>query len=164
MKSNRNLWPLAIVVTFVLFISGTVSLVVMACSHKVELVSANYYEQELQFQGQLDRMKRTSQLAAPARVIYDPTRKLIAISLPAEHQGLKVTGGIDLYRPSAAGQDRHLKLQIDERGMQNLDAAHLGAGLWKLRLSWQIDGREYFHEQQVVIRSESQWTTGPHLF
>jgi hypothetical protein len=50
MKSNRNLWPWAIVLTFVLFISGTVSLVVMACSQKVELVSQNYYEQELQFQ------------------------------------------------------------------------------------------------------------------
>ena len=155
MKSNRNLWPWAIVLTFVLFISGTVSLVVMACSQKVELVNANYYEQELQFQGQLDRMNRTSRLAVPARVSYDPIRKLIAISLPPEHKARMVTGHIDLYRPSAAGRDRHLPLQTDERGMQNLDAAHLGAGFWKLRLSWQIDGREYFYEQQVVIGSKS---------
>ena len=155
MKSNRNFWPWAIVLTFVLFISGTVSLVFIACSQKVELVSQNYYEQELQFQGQLDRMNRTSQLAAPTRISYDPARKVIAISLPPEHQGRKVTGHIDLYRPSAAGMDRHLKLQTDERGMQNLDAAQLGAGLWKLRVSWQIDGREYFHEQQMVISSKS---------
>ena len=155
MKSNRNLWPWAIVLTFVLFISGTVSLVVMACSQKVELVSANYYEQELQFQGQLERMNRTSQLAVPASVRYDPIRKLIAISLPPEHQGRKVSGHIDLYRPSAAGQDRQLPLQTDERGMQTLDATHLGAGFWKLRLSWQVDDREYFHEQQIVIGSKS---------
>jgi hypothetical protein len=155
MKSNRNLWPWAIVLTLILFISGTVSLVVMACSQKVELVSANYYEQELQFQGHLDRMNRTSQLAVPASVSYDPIRKLIAISLPPEHQGRKVTGHIDLYRPSAAGQDRHFPLQPDERGLQSLDAARLGAGFWKLRLSWRVDGREYFHEQQVVIGSKS---------
>lgn len=155
MKSNRNLWPWAIVLTFVLFISGTVSLVVMACSQRVELVSPNYYEQELQFQGQLDRMNRTSQLAAPAKVSYDPVHKLIAISLPPEHQGRKATGRIDLYRPSAAGQDRRLALQTDERGSQNLDAARLGTGLWKLRLTWQVDGQEYFHEQPVVIGSKS---------
>lgn len=154
MKSNRNLWPWAIVLTFVLFISGTVSLVVMACSQKVELVSQNYYEQELQFQGQLDRMNRTSQLAMPAQVSYEPVRKLITISLPPEHRGHKVTGEIALYRPSAAGQDRHLMLQTDERGLQNLNAASLGTGLWKLRLSWQVDGREYFHEQQLVIGSK----------
>jgi hypothetical protein len=155
MKSNRNLWPWAIVLTFVLFISGTVSLVVMACSQKVELVSQNYYEQELQFQGQLDRMNRTSRLAVPASISYDPIRRLIAISLPPEHKGRMVTGHIDLYRPSAAGQDRRLTLQTDERGIQSLDAAHLGAGLWKLRLSWQVDDREYFHEQQIVIGSKS---------
>lgn len=155
MKSTRNPWPWAIVLTFVLFISGTVSLVVMACSQKVELVSNNYYEQELQFQEQLDRMNHTSQLAAPAKINYDPVRKLIAISLPPEHHGRKTTGHIDLYRPSAAGQDRHLMLQTDERGMQNLNVAQLGAGLWKLRLRWQVDGREYFHEQQVVIGSKS---------
>lgn len=151
---SRNLWPWAIVITFVLFISGTVSLVVMACSQKAELVSQNYYEQELQFQGQLDRMNRTSQLTAPASVSYDPIRKVIAISLPPEHQGRKVTGHIDLYRPSAAGQDCGLALQTDERGMQSLDAARLGAGFWKLRLIWQVDGREYFHEQHVVIGSK----------
>jgi len=155
MKSNRNLWPWAIVLTFVLFISGTVSLVVMACSQKVELVSQNYYEQELQFQGQLDRMNRASQLTAPAKISYDPVRKLIAISLPPEHQGRNVTGCIDLYRPSAAGQDRRLALQTDAHGSQNLDATQFGIGLWKLRLSWQVDGREYFHEQQVVIGSKS---------
>jgi nitrogen fixation protein FixH len=100
-------------------------------------------------------MNRTSQLAAPARVSYDSVRKLIAIALPPEHQGRKVTGHIDLYRPSAAGQDRRLTLQTDERGSQSVDAAHLGAGLWKLRLTWQVDGREYFHEQQVVIGAKS---------
>jgi nitrogen fixation protein FixH len=127
----------------------------MACSQKVELVSQNYYEQELQFQGQLDRLNRTRQLAVPARISYDPVHKLIAISLPPEQQARKVTGHINLYRPSAAGQDRQLTLQTDEQGVQTLDATQLEVGLWKLRLSWQVDGREYFHEQQLVIGSKS---------
>ena len=43
MKNSRNLWPLGIIVTFSLFFAGTVSLVVMACSQKTDLVSADYY-------------------------------------------------------------------------------------------------------------------------
>jgi hypothetical protein len=150
-----NAWPWAIVLTFVLFISGTVSLVVMACSQKVDLVSANYYEQELQFQGQLDRLNRTQRLGAPATVSYDPARKAITFRLPPEHQDRKVTGRLDLYRPSASGQDRQLALLTDNRGMQTIDAANLGAGLWKVRVTWQVDGKEYFVEQQVVIGSKS---------
>jgi len=43
MKPTPNLWPLGIIAAFVIFISGTISLVVMASSHKAELVSDNYY-------------------------------------------------------------------------------------------------------------------------
>ena len=71
MKTSRNLWPLGIIVTFALFFAGTVGLVVMACSQKVDLVSADYYEQELKFQGRIDRVERTRHAATQAAVAYD---------------------------------------------------------------------------------------------
>ena len=45
MQTNRNLWPIGIVVVCALFVAGTVGLIVMACSQKVDLVSKDYYEQ-----------------------------------------------------------------------------------------------------------------------
>ena len=41
MKTPRNLWPTGIIVTFVLFFAGTIGLVVMACSQRADLVSAD---------------------------------------------------------------------------------------------------------------------------
>ena len=43
----------------------------MACSQKVDLVSPDYYEQELKFQGQIDRVERTRRAASQAAVAYD---------------------------------------------------------------------------------------------
>ena len=64
MKTTRNLWPTAIIVFCSLFVAGTAGLVVMACSQKEDLVSADYYEKELKFQGQIDGAERTRREAS----------------------------------------------------------------------------------------------------
>ena len=146
MKPPRNLWPLGIILTLVIFISGTVGLVVMACMHNTELVNANYYDQEIKYQGRIDSEARAQQ--AGANVSYDGVARHIVISLP----GAKgVTGQIQLYRPSAAGLDKEYKLEPAADGIQTLDAAGLKPGLWKIRVSWNSDGRDYFVDQKIII-------------
>src|SRR5215831_167193 len=100
MKPTRNLWPYGIGLAFAIFGLGTASLVVMACSQKVDLVSSDYYEQELKFQGQIDRARRTGSLGVEACVAYDRLKKAITISLPARQVEPSLTGRIQLYRPS----------------------------------------------------------------
>lgn len=151
MKPTRNLWPLAIILTFVLFISGTIGLVVMASTQRVDLVSKNYYEQELKFQAQIDRSEHARHLSAPAKVAYDRSRRRITLTLPPEHAAHPVTGQIQLYRPSEADLDRQLRLQTDDHGSQSLDASHLKPGLWKIRLSWSVADEGFFSDQQLVI-------------
>ena len=51
MKTNINLWPFSILAAFGLFFIGMASVVVIASTHREHLVSDNYYEQELKFQG-----------------------------------------------------------------------------------------------------------------
>jgi hypothetical protein len=151
MKPTQNLWPYAIILTFVLFISGTVSLVVMACSQKADLVSPNYYEEELKFQGQLDRLKRAQQLPGSASVAYDDAQRRITIALPHQGIGHEITGNVQLYRPSEAGLDRHLELRLDEQGNQFVDARSLAPGLWKVRVAWTVDKQDYLVDEKVVV-------------
>ena len=146
MKPSRNFWPLGIILTFVVFISGTVGLVVMASMHSVDLVNANYYDQEIKYQARIDSEARAHD--AGATVSYDGTARHIVISVPAAQN---VTGQIQLYRPSAAGLDQEFKLEPSATGIQTLDTSSLRPGLWKIRVSWSQDGRDYFLDQKVVI-------------
>jgi len=146
MKAQRNLWPFGIILTFVVFISGTIGLVVMACMHSTDLVNANYYDQEIKYQARIDSEARAQQ--AGATVSYDKTAHRILIALPATKS---VAGQIQLYRPSAAGLDKEYKLQPAANGIQTLDAARLQPGLWKIRVSWNSDGRDYFIDQPIII-------------
>ena len=151
MKLKSNPWPFAIILTFIIFLAGTIGLVVMACTRKVDLVSSNYYEQELQFQGQIDRVNRTQHLATQASVAYDAANKRITISLPMAQTRHPVNGSIQLYRPSAAGMDQQLDLKVNANGIQSVDAAGLRPGLWKVRVSWTVNHQDYFIDQQIVI-------------
>jgi nitrogen fixation protein FixH len=151
MATSRNLWPLGVILTLVGFFAGTVGLVVMACSQRVDLVSPDYYERELKFQGRIDQVERTHRAARQASVAFDAAGKCITVSLPADQAGHEISGRIELYRPSAAGMDRAVKLAPDVKGVQRLDAAGLAPGLWKVRVSWTFERQDYFLDEKVVV-------------
>ena len=155
MKNGKNPWPWAIILTFVLFICGTVCLVVMACAQRVDLVSANYYEDELKFQKQLDRLNRARQLEGTARVTCDNAKHRLTVSLPPQEVGHDIVGQIQLYRPSAAGLDRQVALHPDSSGLQALDASSLAPGLWKVRVFWTVDQQDYLIDQKVVVAANA---------
>ncbi len=151
MKSKRNFWPLGIIFGAALCVSGYAAFVVIACTHKSELVSENYYDQEIKYQTRIDSQARTGQLATRASATYDDVSKRILVSLPAEHVGKAATGEIVLFRPSSAGQDRLFKLSPDKDGVQMLDVADVPQGLYRLRFSWNVAGADYFLDQKIVI-------------
>jgi nitrogen fixation protein FixH len=151
MKATRNFWPLGIVLAFVLFIGGTAGLIVLASTQKTDLVSENYYEQEIQYQDRIESLARTKELEGRASVAYDSGRQRITLSLPAEHIRAKATGQIQLYRPSATSLDRRIPLAADTNGIQVLDVSGLPKGLWKLRLAWNAAELDYFLDETIVI-------------
>lgn len=150
MKSSLNPWPYGIIVTFVLFISATIGLVIMACGQKADLVSADYYEQEIRFQSQLDRAARAR--AVPAAVSYEAASHQIKIELPANRSDRASAGRIQLYRPSSANLDRKFNLDLNPQGVQCLDASALASGLWKVRVSWTEAHQEFYIERSVTIK------------
>src|ERR1051326_4806174 len=140
MKPTRNFWPMGLILTFAIFISGTVGLVVMACSQKTDLVSADYYEREIRFQSHIDSLGRGKQVKAEIR--YAGERHCIRISIPQGRNGERLTGKVQLYRPSAAGWDGERELEVDPEGVQSIDTAGLRPGLWKVRVGWTAGGQE----------------------
>jgi hypothetical protein len=149
---KRNLWPLGIILTFVIFISGTAFLIVLAATHSTDLVNENYYEQELRFQTHLDGLQRANRLAQPATVIYAAASKHIALTLPPSHANRSIVGNIELYRPSAAGLDRQIEFKPDTSGVQLFDATDMQSGLWKVRVTWTVDGQEFCIDQKINVK------------
>ena len=142
---------MAIIANFVVFIAFIICFTVFASRQKMDLVRHDYYDDEVRYQQQLDRLNRTQPLAPQLAVQYDAARRQITIALPSAHAGKLVTGEIRFYRPSEERLDRDVQLAVDAQGVQRVDARALQAGHWKVRVYWKVDGQEYFFTRPLLV-------------
>lgn len=145
---KRNPWPYAIIGYFVVFIAAMASWIVFAVRNDMELVRPDYYEQEIKYQAQIDRLERTSAVRGQLSLDYSPAAQSVALTLPTG-----AVGEVHLYRPSDAALDRRVKLELDQAGRQVLNVAELRGGLWRMRVSWTAGGSEYYFEEPLVIEA-----------
>ncbi|HWD17808.1 MAG TPA: FixH family protein [Verrucomicrobiae bacterium] len=147
-----NPWPAGLFLFFVVFVVYIVGFVIFASRQHMELVRADYYDQEIRFQQQIDRERRTAPIMAHAAIDYDRARQSITVSLPSVKTN-DLAGEISLYRPSDSELDRDVALALDAAGRQAIDSRALRAGLWRVRVAWKAGGQDYFFEKPIIIRS-----------
>jgi hypothetical protein len=150
-STRWNPWPVCIIAFFSLAIIGCVSFVAFCTLHPTELVAQDYYEQEIRYQSQLDRMEMVRASGSLASIQYHQNQKLITISIPESGDKDRPTGKVELYRPSAASLDQSVKLEVDEKGNQQIDAGKLQPGLWKVKVTWSVGGKDFFLDRKVRI-------------
>jgi nitrogen fixation protein FixH len=150
-----NPWPVSIISFFSVAILGCATFVTFCSRHPADLISPNYYEEEVRYQGQIDRQQQTQAQAPLASVRYDRAAKCLSLSVPVIMAAAKPAGQIQLYRPSAMNLDRTIKLDLTPSGSQMIDATSLVPGLWKVRVSWNLHEQQYFIDQKIVIPTEA---------
>ncbi|MDB5236470.1 MAG: hypothetical protein JWR44_3463 [Hymenobacter sp.] len=150
--TRRNFWPHAIIATFVLFASYIGYMVQQAMSTSVDLVSADYYQQELAYQKRMESTARTAALPAPVQVHYERATQRIRLQLPPSLAGQAVQGTLHFFRPS--DQTLDFKLPFEPTGdpaLQELSTAKLQPGYWRLRMDFTAAGQQYFVEKKLSI-------------
>ena len=148
---RRNPWPIAIVSYFIFFIGCVAAFITWAVKQNMDLVRKDYYEEEIRFQQQMDKVRRTQPFQAAIAVAYNSTAGLLEIALPAAHTGDDFSGRIHLYRPSDASLDLSLPLSVNSAGQQKIATGQLRSGLWKVRLSWTAGEQDYFSERSIIV-------------
>jgi len=158
-KPSRNLWPHAIIAWFVIFAAAMAAWIAVAVRQNMDLVRSDYYEEEVRFQHQLDRLNRTAAISSEVTLNYDATKREVTLLLPAAHLAPRPAGQIHFYRPSNAALDFQVPLSADAAGRQRIGANALRGGLWKVRVQWNAAGQDYFFEQVIVADETSPGIT-----
>ncbi|MCU7551933.1 FixH family protein [Chitinophagaceae bacterium LB-8] len=136
-------WGHKIAVVYLMFVAGILFLVFKANKESFDLVTNNYYEEELKFQDVIDQKQRASALSALPEVAYEAGE--ISIQFPQEFANKEVKGVVYLYRPSDAKKDIHQAFTVTGTKLK-LALPTINPGLYDIKLSWQADGKTYFHE------------------
>jgi hypothetical protein len=138
-------WGKAIVLIYILFAGFIGVLVYLMCRQRIDLVRDDYYQTEMAYQEQIDRVNRTAQLVHSPVIRFDASRQLIYLTRREESS----TGGkLTFYRPSDRQQDLSISLQP---GQATVSTTRLAQGFWRAQLSWLENGQEFYCEQTLTI-------------
>lgn len=142
-------WGWKIAVVYSAFVVGMMSLVITAFRQTNDLVSEDYYAQELAFQDRIDARANSQWLQEPMQFEWLSGQKQLQLHFPGS--AAMSTATLHLYRPSDASQDREFALQGSSDTLVSVDLSQLGSGFWRVQLDWQAGGRAFFNESTLVV-------------
>ncbi|MGY6520997.1 MAG: FixH family protein [Mongoliitalea sp.] len=139
-------WGKGIILTLTAFAGIIISMVVICVRQDdIHLVTQNYYEEEIKYQDQIDKMVNASMLDYEA-LAFDAQRRLIELNLP---KGAK--GTLHLFRPSDARLDQKLEFEIQDLEVNAINLSELKPGYWKIKMTWVEDETSYYLEKKITI-------------
>lgn len=138
-------WGKGIFIFYSLFVIAILWVVVFSFSVDVNLVSEDYYQQEIAYETQIERIKNTASLKNRPSVVLK--KSFIELAFPLE---LTPKGVIYLFRPSDGLQDRRIAIALGANGTQQVDFSTQEAGKWIAKLTWSQDDKEYYQEFIIV--------------
>jgi len=141
-------WGYKIAIVYVVFVAGIGFLVVKATSEKFDLVTKDYYGEELKYQQVIDQSANAAKLSAQVRV--EKKDNELIVHFPEEMQNKKKVVDFYLYYPADAKKDFRKTIEINNATFSQALPAGI-KGMYELKLSWEADGTKYYHEQKIFF-------------
>ncbi|HVU94148.1 MAG TPA: FixH family protein [Puia sp.] len=143
-------WGNKLLLVFVIFGSGISYMVYRCMQTPVDLVSKDYYKDELAYQQVIDGSRHANALSTMPRLAA--TEAGLRLQLPVEMKQKTLTGRIRFYCPANAARDREIPLSPDAECRQDIPKDVLSPGQYTVSISWDAGGINYFSQQSLTIR------------
>ncbi len=140
-------WGKSIVLAFVLFAAFIATLVIICARESVDLVTKDYYHQELQYQKQIDRIDQTATLASKPFIGIE--HGMVKVEY-ADFQKVE-DGVLELFRPSDPLLDKTFALNSSDNSVQFFSTEGMQKGMYRARMKWTMKGEEFFIEQLITL-------------
>ena len=137
-----------ITILYLSFVGLILTLVFMCFRQNVELVSKDYYVQEIKFQDKINAINNEKNLAG--RISHSVNGKEIALTIDSTLVSENFEGTVNFFRPSDSSKDFQVKMNFtnNEQLISGTDLIH---GTYKLQLSWVSNKTNYFKEEVIFI-------------
>ena len=142
-------WGYKLLITFVLFGSMILYMVYRCVNTPVDLVTKEYYRDEIAYQQVIDGVKHADALGSKISVTEES--EAIWLHMPQEMKNHHVLGTALFYCAADATKDRKFSLQPDANGSQSWSRSLFKPGYYVLKINWSTSGIDYYSEQSIVI-------------
>lgn len=146
MKIN---WGTGIVLAFIGFIAFIMYFIItmnVNSKYDHDLVTEDYYKQELAYQSDIDKLKNAKKLNT--NISYKKSVEGLIINFPSDIDIKKITGKVFLYRPS----NKHLDFDVDislSKPFLLIPDNRLVDGRWNIKVDWQYNDESYLYIKTI---------------
>lgn len=144
-------WGTGVITAFILFFGVIFTMSYISMQQDISLVADNYYEQELAYEDQMERIKNTGGLTEKPSITVDKGELQALLTFPENIKSTVYEGSIQFFRPSNARLDQTFTIQLNDEGVQTFDISEFSKGLWKVKISWKAKNREFYNESTLIL-------------
>ena len=146
MKIN---WGTGIVLAFIGFISFIMYFIItmnVDAKYDHDLVSDDYYGDELVYQKDIDKLQAAEALTA--NISYEKTAEGLLIKFPETLDYNEIKGTLFLYRPSNKQLDFETAISLSNSNLLIPDK-RLVDGRWNIKIDWQYKAKSYLFKESI---------------
>ena len=142
-------WGTKIALLYISFVVMIISLVAASSRKKVDLVSDNYYQQEVDFQQRIDAEQARAGLRDS--VTLEAAPNYITLVFPQTFRTKKLTADIHFYAIANGDADKSFVLTTTD-GKLSIDRYKLARVPYEVQVSWKVDGIAYYQAIPLNLR------------
>lgn len=149
MKFN---WGHGITIFLVIFIVVMVSVVIKISTddtYNHELVSEDYYGDELKYQEEINKAKNASTLSSS--VTYKVSKDGVTLIFPSDFDYKKVTGIVKMRRPSKKILDFEMQVKLDSTYKMLIPSEKALRGKWNMVIDWNVGDKEFMYKAKIRL-------------
>lgn len=137
-----------IAIVYTLFALGMVGILVMSMQFDHELVTENYYENELNYQGRKDAFHNME--TAPFKVFITQMDGEVLVSFDGLTANQQASGTLSFYKPDKADYDEEHPIQLNADGRMRV-APKAPQGRLKVALRFTVDKTDYYVHKEIIL-------------
>jgi nitrogen fixation protein FixH len=150
MKFKLN-WGFGITVAIVLFMTFILTFVFRAARVSNDLYAEDYYQQELDFQSEIDAISAANMYKDD--LYFSQNDKEIVVHFKSEMPWNQLNAKLYFYRPDDAKMDRNITF-LPQNGIQLIAKEYFKNGNYEVKLKWKQGKTSFLVKQNLYVEIE----------
>ncbi len=144
-------WGTGIFITIAVFVSFFISFLIFSLSRDVNLVTKNYFPDEIAYDVKINKMQNTN--ALKEKVHFKLQNRVLKITFPPFIKNPeKVKGSVLFFYIKSRKKDKSFNLKLDKNNAQFFDLTDYSKGRYTVKIDWSYKNKGYFQEHIIELK------------
>ncbi len=141
-------WGWKIAILYAGFMAMIITLVTASSHQKIDLVSKDYYKDEIAYQDVLNASKNQALLTANPEIHANGSE--VVIEFPADVAKQSLKGNVNFYAAVNKEWDKDFAISVTDNKMV-IPRNALHDIIYQLKISYSADGKQYYYEAKLDL-------------